>query len=129
MRTAPRLLPALITPFSRSGELDLNAHRHNLRTLTKRGIKGFLVGGSTGEGPYLDPGERATLLTATRQELGTRPFLLAGVAGESLRVATAQVEEAAVAGADAVLALTPTSLVRGNQAAVIGFFKDLVGRT
>jgi dihydrodipicolinate synthase/N-acetylneuraminate lyase len=125
MRTPPHLLPALVTPFTRSGELDLDAHRHNLWILTKRGIKGFLIGGSTGEGPYLTPGERKVLIKAAREELDRRPFLLAGVAGESLRGATAQVDEAAAAGADAVLVLTPTTLVRGNHAAVTGFFEDL----
>ena len=125
MSTTPHLLPALVTPFTRSGELDLDAHRFNLGELTDRGIKGFLIGGSTGEGPYLDPGERAVLISAARQELGKRPFLLAGIAGESLRVANAQAEEAAAAGADAVLVLSPTSLVRGNHAAVTGFFQDI----
>jgi len=125
MRPPPHLLPALVTPFTRSGELDLDAHRYNLRELTARGISGFLIGGSTGEGPYLDRGERGALVAAARQELGSHPFLLAGIAAESLRAALAQAEEAAVAGADAVLVLTPTTLVRGNHPAVVGFFKDM----
>ena len=125
MRTLPHLLSALVTPFTRSGELDLDAHRFNLGVLTDRGIKGFLIGGSTGEGPYLDPGEREALVGTARQELGKRPFLLAGIAGESLRAASAQAEEAAAAGADAVLVLTPTTMVRGNHAAVVGFFEHV----
>ncbi len=129
MRNPPHLLPALVTPFTRSGRLDLNAHRHNLGVLTERGIKGFLIGGSTGEGPYLEPGERHHLVTAARQELGTRSFLLAGVAAESLRVALAQAEEAAIAGADATLVLTPTSMVRGNHAAVAGFFAEVANQS
>ena len=125
MRTPPHLLPALVTPFTRSGDLDLDAHKHNLGVLTERGIKGFLIGGSTGEGPYLEPGERHALVTAARQEPGKRSFLLAGVAAESIRVALAQADEAATAGADAILVLTPTSLVRGNHAAVTAFITDV----
>ena len=125
MRLPPHLLPALVTPFTRSGALDLDAHRYNLRELTARGISGFLIGGSTGEGPYLDRGERGALVAAARQELGSHPFLLAGIAAESLRAALVQAEEAAAAGADAVLVLTPTTLVRGNHPAVVGFFKDV----
>jgi dihydrodipicolinate synthase/N-acetylneuraminate lyase len=125
MRNPPHLLTALVTPFTRSGEVDLDAHRFNLRILVDRGIQGFLIGGSTGEGPYLDPGERGALVGTARQELGKRPFLLAGIAGESLRAASAQVEETAAAGADAVLVLTPTSMVRGNHAAVIEFFENV----
>ena len=123
MRTTPHLLPALITPFTRSGEIELDSHRHNLQTLADHAIKGFLIGGSTGEGPYLEAGERHSLVDTARHELGKWPFLLAGVAAESFRSALAQVEEAADAGADAVLVLTPTTMVRGNHAAVAGYFE------
>lgn len=125
MRTPPRLLPALITPFTRSGELELDSHRHNLQTLADRGIRGFLIGGSTGEGPYLEPGERHILIDTARNESGKRPFLLAGIAAESFRFAFAQIDEAASAGADAVLVLTPTAMIRGNHAAVAGYFESV----
>ncbi len=115
MRVPPRILPALVTPFTGDGELDLAAHRHNLRTLRGRGVTGFLLAGSTGEGPYLEPGERARLVAAARTELGDAPFLLCGVAAETTRAALAQAREAAAAGADAVLVMTPTTLVRGRH--------------
>ena len=87
--------------------------------------QGFSDRRLTGEGPYLEPGERASLIATARHELGKRPFLLAGVGAESLRLALAQADEAATAGADAILVLTPTSLVRGNHAAVTAFFSDV----
>jgi len=121
----PRLLPALVTPFTRSGDLDLDAHRHNLTTLAERTIKGFLIAGSTGEGPYLEPGERRTLLETARQTLGEKPFLLSGIAAETTRTATRQVAEAVESGADAVLAMTPTTLARGSRDAVRRFFLTL----
>lgn len=125
MNRSVSLVPALVTPFTRVGDIDLDAHRRNLHDLAQRSIKGFLIAGSTGEGPYLEPGERGALLDAARDELGERPFLLCGVAAETLRGAAAQVEEAAGAGADAVLVMTPTSLVRGNHTAVEGFYTEL----
>ncbi len=125
MKNPPRLVTALITPFTRSGHIDLDAHRHNLEALTQQGIKGFLIGGSTGEGPYLDTEERHLLVGAARRTLGKGPFLLAGVAGESSRSALAQTEEAAEGGADAVLVVTPTTMVRGNHSAVAAYFEDL----
>jgi dihydrodipicolinate synthase/N-acetylneuraminate lyase len=125
MRTPPRLLPALVTPFTRSGEVDLGAHRHNLTFLTDQGVKGFLLAGSTGEGPYLEPGERRSLLETARKTLGKRPFLLSGIATETTRAAIAQAEEAAQGGADAVLAMTPTSLARGDHTAIRRFYLEL----
>lgn len=125
MRTPPRVIPALLTPFTNTGDIDHDAHRHNLRTMVERGISGFLLGGSTGEGPYLEAGERARLLHSSRDELGRDSFLVCGVAGESVRLANHQVEEAVAGSADAALVLTPTSLVRGNHEAVARFYRTV----
>lgn len=121
----PRVMPALITPFSRDGSLDLESHTFNLRTLRERQVAGFLVAGSTGEGPYLEPGERRELARALRQELGGEVTVIVGVAAETVRSALAQIAEAETAGADAVLVQTPTSLTRGQEAAVITFYVNV----
>lgn len=118
-------MPALVTPFTDAGDVDLDAHGHNLRTLREMGAAGFLIGGSNGEGPYLETGERRALLTAAREELGDDPFLVCGITAQSLRQAAAQVTEAHDGGADAVLVLTPTSLILGDDVAVRGFYEEL----
>lgn len=125
MRIPPNVMPALVTPFTATGELNEAAHRHNLATLQARGCLGFLVAGSTGEGPYLEAGERRRLLSAARDELGSDPFLLGGIVGESVRQAMAQVAELTEGGADAVLVVTPTSMARGNHPAVIQYYIDV----
>lgn len=114
-------MPALVTPFDDGGEIDFEAHRHNVRYLQADGIDGFVIGGSTGEGPYLEPGERGKLLVAARDE-GPDAFLLCGISGESVRQALSLILEAAGSGADAVLVITPTTLVRGDDAAVDAFY-------
>lgn len=111
----PDYLVALVTPFTRRGDLDLEAHVHNVRELARRGVKGFVIGGSNGEGPYLEPGERARLVRAVRRR---KLHLMTGIAGESTRVALDQVAEAADAGTDTVLVLTPTAMARGRDEAV-----------
>ncbi len=123
-RSAPEVMPALVTPFDADGSLDLAAHRHNVATLWKRGARGFLLGGSSGEGPYLEPGERASLVAAAR---GVVPdaYLLGGVNGESVRLATIQLDEVATAGADACLVITPTTLSRDDDAAVRRFYEAI----
>ncbi|MCJ7725147.1 MAG: dihydrodipicolinate synthase family protein, partial [Acidimicrobiia bacterium] len=124
----PRLMPALITPFTESGEIDLDAHASNVATLADRGIPGFLIAGSTGEGPYLEPGERRRLIETARAA-APHAYLMGGVGAESLRGALTQATEAAEGGADAVLAMTPTSLVRGRDALVGGFYRDVADRS
>lgn len=120
-------MPALITPFTRSGAVDEDAVAHNVALLWERGVRGFLLAGSNGEGPYLEPGERATLCTIAR-EAAPQAFLLCGVAAESLRMALTQAEEAARGGADAALVLSPTTLVRGRHHLVAGYFADVADR-
>jgi 4-hydroxy-tetrahydrodipicolinate synthase len=125
MRAIPRAMPALITPFNRSGTLDLGAHRRNAAMMWDLGIRGMLIAGSTGEGPYLEPGERRSLVTAAR-EIAGRAFVLCGVHSETVRSAKTSMQEAVEGGADAVLVVTPTTLVRHRPDLIEGFFTDVI---
>jgi 4-hydroxy-2-oxoglutarate aldolase len=113
-------MPALITPFTQLGEIDTKAHTHNMRVLADRGIEGFVIGGSNGEGPYLEPGERERLVKAGRRR---QTHLMVGIAAESTRMALAQATEATEGGADTLLVLTPTTLTRGRDDAVVDFYR------
>lgn len=121
----PRLLPALITPFDQGGEIDLAANRHNLSTLWERGIRGFMIGGSTGEGPYLETGERHTLVKEARKRMGRKAYLICGVSAETERQAMAMIKEAADGKADSALVITPTTLTRNRMAYVEAFYRDI----
>jgi 4-hydroxy-2-oxoglutarate aldolase len=129
MTTPPHTMAALITPFDDSGVIDTGAHRHNLRLLTDRGLEGFLIGGSTGQGPYLEPGERVLLTGVAREELGAAVFLLTGISAQSVRQAGKQISEAVDAGADAVLVATPTLLLRKDHELVASFFRLVADRS
>ena len=120
----PRAMPALVTPFGAGGDIDLDAHRHNVAALADRGARGIVIGGSTGQGPYLEPGERRTLTSAARE---TTPdaVIVCGVFAQSLRQALAQTTEAADGRADAVLVATPSTLVRSRPDRIEAFFDAL----
>jgi 4-hydroxy-2-oxoglutarate aldolase len=124
----PTLMPALVTPFTRSGRLDLAAHEFNLTTLSALGLKGFVLAGSTGEGSLLDPGERSALTSAARALLPAR-HLMVGINAESTRQALSQVEEAATSGADTVLVLGPVTLARNSVDAQRRFFTEIADRS
>lgn len=115
-------MPALITPFDVHEDLDIGAHRHNLDVVAAWGFEGVLVAGSTGEGPYLEPGERHALVAAARDHDW---FVLCGIVGETARAARHRIAEAADAGADAALVLTPTTMVRGDDEAVVEHYREL----
>jgi 4-hydroxy-2-oxoglutarate aldolase len=119
MVSLPDYLPALITPFTSGGEVDTKAHTHNVKTLAEKGIEGFLLAGSTGEGPYIEPGERAQLLKAVRRR---KTHFMVGIAAETTRIGTRLVDEAVDAGADSLLVLTPTTMARNRDDAVARYF-------
>jgi 4-hydroxy-2-oxoglutarate aldolase len=118
----PTYMPALITPFERVGAIDEKAHVANVRNLAERGIEGFVLGGSNGEGPYLEPGERGRLVKSIRRR---KTHIMAGIAAESLRAALANLDEVVEAGADSVLVMTPTTLTRGREEVVEYFYKKI----
>lgn len=117
-------MPALLTPFRSDESIDLEAHAHNVATLAARGVDGFLIAGSTGEGPYLETGERHDLVRVALQA-APGATVIGGVHAESLRAALAAVVEVSDAGADAALVVTPTSSVRGRTSMVVQFYRDL----
>lgn len=122
MRPLPEYMPALITPFTQRGEVDVKAHTHNMRVLADYGIKGFVIGGSNGEGPFLESGERERLVKAGRRR---KAHFMCGIAAESTRSALAQVAEGTEAGADTLLVLTPTTLSRGRNEVIVDFYRTI----
>ena len=49
-----RILPALVTPLTPDGQLDATSAERLIDHLYRSGVGGLYVGGSTGEGIYLD---------------------------------------------------------------------------
>ena len=120
----PRALPALITAFDGDGALDPGANASNIELVARRGARGVLVAGSTGQGPYLEPGERGQLVSLAK-EVDADLVVICGVHAETTRGAIAACREAVDSGADAVLVVTPTTMVRGRIPAVERFYLDL----
>lgn len=121
----PVYMPALITPFKRNGDLDEKAHVRNVRSLAERGIEGFVLGGSNGEGPYLETEERERLVKTIRRR---KTHIMAGVAAESVRGALSAIAEVDEAGADSLLLMTPTTLSRGREDVVRLFYETVAAQ-
>ncbi|HSJ34892.1 MAG TPA: dihydrodipicolinate synthase family protein [Acidimicrobiia bacterium] len=122
MTEAPRVMPALLTPFDSDGELEIDSHIHNVGFLTGRGTEGFVLAGSNGEGPYLEKGERQQLLAAAR-EAAPDAHLMMGIMAETVREGMRQMRE--TEWADSVLIMTPTTLTRGRPQYVLSYFRYL----
>lgn len=119
-------MPALVTPFTARGEVDTKAFQKNVRILAETGIEGFVIAGSNGEGPYLEPGERFQLTKTLRRR---KAHLMVGISGESTRMALSQMDEATEAGADSVLVMTPTTTARGQDDAMLAHYRTVADRS
>lgn len=115
-------MPALITSFDAGEHIDAGAHEHNVSVAVTTGAGGVLLAGSTGEGPYLEPGERKLLTAITRKAFPSLT-IVCGISAETDRAARAQITEAQLGGADAVLVATPGTLVRNRHQLVTDFYR------
>ncbi len=118
----PQAIPALITALDENEEIDRDGHVANVGRAVDGDARGILIGGSTGQGPYLEPGERRALVAVTRAAFPDL-VILSSIFAESHRQAVQQIEEAADAGADGLLVVTPTTLVRSRREWVVDYFE------
>jgi dihydrodipicolinate synthase/N-acetylneuraminate lyase len=114
-------MPALITAFDADEHIDDKAHEHNLSVVVAAGAGGVLLAGSTGEGPYLEEDERRVLTSIARSAYPDLT-IVCGVSAESDRQARIQIAEADAGGADAVLVVTPGTLVRNRHRLITDFY-------
>jgi 4-hydroxy-tetrahydrodipicolinate synthase len=96
---------ALVTPFYQ-GKVDYDSLQSLLKQQTQNGIQHFVVNGTTGESPALNPQERAELLKFVRKELPSSTILM-GTGTNNTAESILQSQEAQKLGADGLLVVVP----------------------
>ena len=103
-----RLLTAMVTPFDVTGELDLDkAVQLATYLVDEQGNEGLVVNGTTGESPTTTDAEKADLVRAVKDAVGDRCHVVAGVGTFDTVHTIHLAEQAAKAGADGLLVVTP----------------------
>lgn len=115
-------ITALATPFTATGELDLDAWRRLLKQQLDGGTQGVVVAGSTGEAAALTDEEYDTLLRIAVEQVGGRMPVLAGTGQMNTARTIAATRRAAAAGAQVALVVTPP-YVRPTQAGLIAHYR------
>jgi 4-hydroxy-tetrahydrodipicolinate synthase len=102
------MLTAMATPLTAGGSLDVpgvqRLAEHLVDTL---GNDGLVVNGTTGESPTTTDEEKATIVRAVKEAVGDRARVIAGVGTYDTAHSVHLAREAAVAGADGLLVVTP----------------------
>ncbi|MFI6871942.1 4-hydroxy-tetrahydrodipicolinate synthase [Streptomyces sp. NPDC050400] len=129
-RPAPfgRALCAMVTPFTDTGALDLDAAQRLAERLVSQGCEGLVLSGTTGESPTTSDDEKTDLVRAVRAAVGDRTPVVAGIGTADTRHTVELARRAQQAGADGLLAVTPY-YSRPPQDAVEAHFRDLADAT
>ncbi|KAM0755786.1 dihydrodipicolinate synthetase family protein [Meredithblackwellia eburnea MCA 4105] len=98
------LVPAPVTPFTESGEVDYEAIQRLGSWLGSiEGVKGLVVLGHAGEGTFLTPEEQVNVIKAFVKSTDGRVPVIAGITSEGNMVAGLEAKRAKEAGARAGL--------------------------
>jgi 4-hydroxy-tetrahydrodipicolinate synthase len=103
-----RVLTAMVTPFTADGDsVDLDAAVLLANRLVDLGNDGLVVNGTTGEAPTTSDAEKADLLRAVVDAVGTEATIVAGVGTYNTAHSVRLARQAADIGAHGLLVVTP----------------------
>lgn len=115
-------ITALVTPFTASGALDLDAFVRLIDDQLDGGTQALVVAGSTGEAAALSPDEYTQLIATAVRHVAGRVPVLAGTGQSATSATIAQTRRARDAGADHALVVTPP-YVRPTQAGLVAHYR------
>lgn len=101
------IIPALLTPFKENGDINKESLRELIRLNLKKGVTGFYIGGSTGEGFLMSVDERKELLEMVVDEVNKKASIIVQVGALSTADACKLTKHAELCEADAVSSVAP----------------------
>ena len=116
-----------VTPFTETGEVDLDALARHIASGVDAGPGGVFIACGTGEFHALEPEEFSRVVRTAVEVVAGRVPVYAG-AGGAVAQAKLFAKNAASAGADGVL-LLPPYLVEMPQAGLVAYVRDVAAAT
>lgn len=122
------IIPAMVTPFTQSDEINEAALRKLTNYLIEGGVHGLFAVGSQGEFWAMDPEEKRQVIEVVVDETQGRVPVYVGTGATTTREAVALTRMAENAGADAVSAITPF-FVSPSQQELIDYYRAIAEAT
>jgi 4-hydroxy-tetrahydrodipicolinate synthase len=122
------VLAAMVTPFTASGELDLDATSALAEKLVADGCDGLVLNGTTGESPTTTDEEKQAVVRAVVEAVGDRATVVAGAGTNDTAHSVHQAKLAEKAGAHGLLVVTPY-YSRPQQAGLLAHFAAVADAT
>ncbi|SDM92096.1 4-hydroxy-tetrahydrodipicolinate synthase [Allokutzneria albata] len=102
-----RVLTAMVTPFTETGKLDLDAAQKLAAHLIASGCDGLVLNGTTGESPTTSDAEKADLVRAVTDAVGGKATIVAGAGTNDTAHSVQQAVAMEKAGAHGLLVVSP----------------------
>ena len=124
-----RLLTAMVTPMTFDGAVDLRRTGELAHKLVEeQNNDGIVVNGTTGESPTTTDSEKAEIVKAVVESVGSDAAVVAGVGTNDTAHTIELAHQAAEAGADGLLVVTPY-YSKPSQAGIIEHFTAVADAT
>ena len=104
-----------VTPFTRTGRLDVKALRTCAHFWLDGGVSGLVPCGSNGEAPYLSRQERMKVIETVVDEVNGKVPVIAGTGSMSTQETVTFTKDAAQLGIEAALVVTPFYFKLSNK--------------
>ena len=101
------VVTAMVTPFDKNYNLDLEACYRLIDYLIKNGSDGILLSGTTGESPTLSDKEKIKLFEFVKKNFGSKVKIMAGTGSNDTKHSIELSKEAEKIGVDSLLLVTP----------------------
>jgi 4-hydroxy-tetrahydrodipicolinate synthase len=119
------IMPALVTPFDKTGAVDYDVLASLVEYQIKQGVGGLVPLGSTGEYYALTNEERRRVMATVREVANDRVMLIAGANGSCTREVIEQVKQARDTGYSNLL-IAPPYYAIPTQDELIGHYNAIL---
>ncbi|MEL5901697.1 dihydrodipicolinate synthase family protein [Elizabethkingia anophelis] len=122
------IYPAVLTPFTKDGEIDFDMFAKNTEAQIKAGVHGIILAGTLGEASALETEEKFELLKFTKAITDGRIPVILNLSENTTRSAVNYAKKAKELGADGLMLLPPMRYKADNRE-VVEYFKAVASAT
>ncbi|HSH25522.1 MAG TPA: 4-hydroxy-tetrahydrodipicolinate synthase [Massilibacterium sp.] len=122
------VLTAMVTPFDRKGNIDLETTTRLVNHLIENGTEGIVVCGTTGESPTLTSEEKLAMFSHVVEVANKRVPIIAGTGTNNTKASIEMTEKAETLGVDGIMAVAPY-YNKPNQEGLYEHYKAIANST
>lgn len=122
------IYPAVLTPFTKEGEIDFEMFALNTEAQIKAGVHGIILAGTLGEASALETEEKFELLKYAKKITQGRIPVILNLSENTTKNAVTFAQKAKESGADGLMLLPPMRYKADNRE-VVEYFKAVASAT